>query len=505
LVKNMSEAIGKVVIVGGGTAGWMTAASLARYFENKSAEVTVIDSSEIGTVGVGEATIPNIVDFNRNLGIDELEFIKATQATFKLGIKFENWYQKDTDFFHPFADYGVKLNNVDFHQYLQRMVSEGEEVNLQDYCFSSVLAQKENFAQPQPNPESPLADYQYAYHFDAGLYANYLKSFSLNLGIKHIDAKVESVQLNKKTGFIESLTLNNDQIISADLFIDCSGFKGLLIEEALETGYENWSDMLICDRAIAVQTNAVSTPTPYTRSIACDAGWQWRIPLQHRTGNGYIYSSQFESDEEAEKTLLNTIDGKPINSVRKFSFHPGRRKQIWNKNCVAIGLSSGFLEPLESTSISLIQSIIAKLLTFFPDKSFNEHDIAEVNRLHNAEVENIRDFLVLHYKLTQRSDTKFWQHCQQLTIPKTLAHKINLFESRGHIVMRENDSFEEASWLTMYNAFKCQAKRYDTRVDNYNINAIKANLQKMKTSIETAADQAMTHQQFINKHCKAKM
>jgi tryptophan halogenase len=499
----MAEAIKKVVIVGGGTAGWMTAASLARYFENKSAEVTVIESSEMGTVGVGEATIPNIVDFNRNLGIDELEFIKATQATFKLGIQFENWHKQGSDFFHPFADYGVKLNNIDFHHYLERLAKEGEETYLEEYSFPCVLAKKEKFAQPQVPSTSPLADYQYAYHFDAGLYANFLKSFSIKLGIKHIDTKVESVNLNNDTGFIHSVSLNNNQVIEADLFIDCSGFKGLLIEGALETGYESWNDVLICDRAIAIQTESVSQPSPYTRSIARNAGWQWRIPLQHRTGNGYIYSSKFESDTEAEQTLLGNIEGKTINKVRKFTFNPGRRKQIWNKNCVAIGLSSGFLEPLESTSISLIQSIISKLLTFFPDKSFNEHDIAEVNRLHNEEVENIRDFLVLHYKLTARTDTPFWLHCQELSLPKTLAHKINLFESRGHIAMYDNDSFEAASWLTMYNAFKCQPKRYDPRVDSYDINAIKANLQKMKNSIESAADQAMTHQDFINKHCKA--
>lgn len=497
----MSEPIKKVVIVGGGTAGWMTAASLAKYSQNIPLEIHLIESSALGTIGVGEATIPNIVGFNRNLGIDEVELIKATQATFKLGIQFENWQEIGKSFFHPFSDYGMQVNGVDFHHYLNKL--NDSSFNLSDFSFPSVLAKQGKFAQPAQQPNNPIADYSYAYHFDAGLYANFLKDFSTKLGVIHIDALINDVNLNPKTGFIDSVTLDNNDKVEGCLFVDCSGFKGLLIEEALQTGYEDWSHLLLCDSALAVQTELVGEPTPYTRSIAKENGWQWRIPLQHRMGNGYIYCSQYQSDEDAEQTLLNSVEGKTINQVRKFKFKPGRRNQIWNKNCIAVGLSSGFLEPLESTSISLIQSAIAKLLTFFPNNSFNQADIDEVNRLHNTEMEHIRDFLILHYKASSRKDSKFWQHCQSMDIPVTLKHKVDLFKSRGHIIQHECESFEAASWLTMYNAFGIKPDRHDPRADAIQKNIITENISKMKVSIENAAKQALTHQTFINKHCKA--
>jgi len=499
----MTEPIRKVVIVGGGTAGWMTAASMIRYAEGKEISVTLIESSKIPTVGVGEATIPNIVQFNRSLGIDEIEFIKATQATFKLGIQFENWYQQQHQFFHPFADFGLKIDQVDFHQYLHRLKASGISTNLEDYCFAAVLARYDKFAQPHPHPASPLADYSYAYHFDAGLYANFLRDFSVKLGVQHIDAEVSHTQLKAENGFIESLRLDNGMDIQGDLFIDCSGFKGLLIEQALGTGYEHWNEWLLCDAAVAVQSERVEAPKPYTRSIAMQAGWQWRIPLQHRTGNGYIYSSQFETDAQAQQILLETIKGSPINQPRKITFHPGRRKKIWHKNCVAIGLASGFLEPLESTSISLIQTAIAKLLTFFPDQSFNEHDIAEVNRLHHRELEHIRDFLILHYKLTSRDDSPFWRYCKDMKIPDSLAHKINLYESRGHIVMLDNESFKESSWLAMYNGFNLTPQRYDIRADAVEPTLIKQKLDQMQQSIKMAALKALSHDDFIKAHCQA--
>lgn len=501
----MSEPIKSIVIVGGGTAGWMAAASLVKFAENKELSITLIESTAIGTVGVGEATIPNIVEFNKNLGIDEIDFIKATKASFKLGIQFEHWHRVGKSFFHPFADYGLKIDGIDFHQYINRVKASKTPINIEDYCFASVLAKHENFAQPHPNPPSPLADYSYAYHFDAGLYANFLKDFSIKLGCKHICSTVSSVNLEPNTGFIDSLTLDNGNNVKADFFIDCSGFQGLLIEQALNTGYEDWNHWLFCDSALAVQTqnNQNTKTSPYTRSIAEKAGWQWRIPLQHRMGNGYIFSSQYESEQTASDTLLSTISGKQLNDVRKINFNPGRRNKIWNKNCLAVGLASGFLEPLESTSISLIQSAIAKLLTFFPDKSFNQHDINEVNRLHNTEVEQIRDFLILHYKLTKRSDSTFWQACQTMDIPSSLEHKIELYKSRGHVVMLDNESFEQASWLTMYNGFNLSSQRYDTRVDAIDINLITEKLEQMKSSIKQAAQQAPSHDEFINKHCRA--
>lgn len=501
----MAKPINKIVIVGGGTAGWMAAASLAKYAQGKSLSICLIESSSIGTVGVGEATIPNIVEFNRILGIDEVELIKATQATFKLGIQFEDWYQKGASFFHPFADYGLKIDQLEFHQYLNRLAANGGKFELQDYSFPCALAKLGHFAQPHPQPPSPLADYSYAYHFDAHLYAQFLQKFSVNLGVTHIDAKVQSVNLHASTGFIDSVTLEDGRDIDGELFIDCSGFKGVLIEQALHTGYEDWSHWLFCDSAIAVQTESVGATNPYTRAIASDAGWQWRIPLQHRTGNGYIYSSQFETDDSAQNSLLDTVQGKVINQPRKIAFTPGRRKQIWNKNCFAIGLASGFLEPLESTSISLVQTAIAKLLNFFPNRSFNSFDIAEVNRLHNREMENIRDFLILHYKMTGRSDTEFWRRCQAMDIPELLAHKMGVYQSRGHIVMTDNESFESASWLTMYQGFKHLAKGVDPRAESVDLAVLRQKLAQMRQSIESAAQQAMSHDSFIDTHCRARL
>ena len=499
----MPQAFKRIVIVGGGTAGWMAAAALNHYLKDQSTVVTVIESSAIGSIGVGEATIPNIVQFNRNLGIDEIEFIKATKATFKLGIQFEKWSVTCDKFFHPFADYGTTIDNVEFHQYINHMRASGHNASLKNYSFACVLANYGNFAQPHPNPPSPLADYAYAYHFDAGRYAAFLKNWCTARGVEHIDGLINETKLRVDNGFIKSVVLEDSTEISGDFFIDCSGFQGLLIEKALQTGYEDWSKYLLCDRAVAVQTKSVGEPDPFTRSIAHDNGWQWHIPLQHRTGNGYIYASRFQNQDCAEQQLKNNIIGEAINEPRHLRFTPGRRLKIWNKNCFAIGLASGFLEPLESTSISLIQTALAKLLTFFPDSSFNQADIDEVNRLHNHEMENIRDFLILHYKLSGRDDSEFWRTCRDMEIPATLQHKINLFKSRGHIVMHENESFEKSSWLTMYNAFGVIPNRQDPRAELVSTQLIASKLSQMQQSINGAAKQAMSHQQFIDKHCRA--
>jgi tryptophan halogenase len=499
----MPEPIKNIVIVGGGTAGWMAAASLAKYSQGKNLSVCLIESSQIATVGVGEATVPNIVEFNRNLGIDERELIKATQATFKLGIQFEDWYLKGTRFFHPFADFGLKIDQVDFHQYINRIQAQGSKSNIEDYCFASVLAKMGHFAQPHAQPPSPLADYSYAYHFDASLYAKYLQNFSVNLGVKHIDAKIHHANLHPDSGFIQSVSLQDGREITGDLFIDCSGFQGLLIEKTLHTGYEDWSQWLFCDSAVAMQTERTGDTNPFTRSIAKKAGWQWNIPLQHRSGNGYIYSSKFQTDADAQKMLLANVTGKALNEPRKLSFTPGRRKQIWNKNCFALGLASGFLEPLESTSISLVQTAIAKLLSFFPDSEFTPADIAEVNRLHNREMENIRDFLILHYKLSQRDDSEFWRQCQTMNIPDSLAHKIALYESRGHIVMHDNESFQEASWLSIYHGFNRKSRRYDPRADSVPLAVLEQKLAEMRNNLKAVAKQSMSHQQFIEMHCQA--
>ncbi len=499
----MTEAIKKIVIVGGGTTGWMAAASLSRYIADKDIAVTLIESPDIGTIGVGEATIPNIVGFNKDLGIDEVELIKATQATFKLGIEFEDWHKKGERFFHPFADYGVKIDSVEFHQYINRIKAEGLDVNIQDYSFACALAKEGRFAQPNSEPQSPLADYSYAYHLDAALYAKFLNEFSVKNGIEHISANVCDVNQNNDSGFIESVTLDDTRQIEADLFIDCSGFKGILINGAMGIGLTDLSKWLPCDRAVAIQTELVNEPTPYTIATARDAGWQWCIPLQHRMGNGYIYSSEFCDNQTAQDTLLANVKGRAINDIRQFDLPLSAREVIWHKNCFALGLAGGFLEPLESLGLSLIQTALAKLYTFFPDKSFNQHDIAEVNRLHNAELERVVDFIALHYKLTQRDDTEFWRYCQNMPISDSLAHKIDVFKSQGQIVQYDHESFEPASWLSMYHGFDIKPRRYDVRANNTSLAVIENNLAQMKHSMEKAAKQAMTHQAFIKRHCRA--
>lgn len=497
------QPIQTVVIVGGGTAGWMAAASFSRFLAPKGIRITLIESTSIGTVGVGEATIPSIVQFNHSVGLDELEFIRATRASFKLGIQFEDWREKGAAFFHPFADYGVDFGGVEFQHYFYRFKKNHPDANLQDYSIACQLARHNHFAQPRENPDNPLADYSYAYHFDAALYAKVLRELSLSRGVMHIDQSITQVQLRATDGFIESLTLANGERIEGDLFIDCTGFKGLLIEEALHTGYEDWQQWLLCDSAVAVQCANTSEPTPYTRVTALNAGWMWQIPLQHRMGNGYVFSSRFLDKNAAEQRLLEKISGQALTNPKHFSFRAGRRKKVWNKNCYALGLASGFLEPLESTSISLIQTGITHLLSFFPDSEFNQAMVDEVNRRHQHEMERIRDFIILHYKLTARSDTEFWRYCQAMEIPSSLQHKIDLFKSCGHILQHEPEAFEKSSWLSIYHGFGVTPARTDNRIDHFPDAEIANRLLKIKQTLEQAGKSAVSHGEFIQRHCVA--
>lgn len=497
------QPIKNVVIVGGGTAGWMAAASLSRFAAGKPLRITLIESTTIGTVGVGEATIPSIVHYNHTIGLDELDFIRATRASFKLGIQFADWHQPGEQFFHPFADYGINFNGVEFQHYFYRQKKNNAAEHLHDYSIACQLAAHNHFAQPRETPNNPLADYSYAYHFDAMLYAKLLRELSIGRGVVHLDEKVECVNQREPDGFIESLLLANGQLIAGDLFIDCTGFKGLLIEETLKTGYENWQEWLLCDSAVAVQCANTAAPTPYTRVTALDAGWMWQIPLQHRMGNGYVFSSRFLTKESASKTLLAKITGVPLTTPKPFSFQAGRRKKVWNKNCYALGLASGFLEPLESTSISLIQTGITHLLTFFPDMSFDQTMIDEVNRRHQHEMERIRDFIILHYKLTKRSDTEFWRYCQAMEIPQSLQHKLDLFKSCGHILQHEPEAFEPSSWLSIYHGFGVVPARTDNRIDHISDSDIANQLAKIKSVLAEAGKNAISHGEFIRKHCVA--
>lgn len=492
-----------IVIVGGGTAGWMAAASLVRVFEGKI-NISLIESDEIGTVGVGEATIPQIRLFNAALGLDEDDFMRNVQGTFKLGIQFVDWLRLGHSYIHAFGPVGGRdLGLIQFYQYWLKLSAQGQAGVLDDYVFNSVAARKGKFVRPVNVPNSPLEKIFYAFHFDAGLYARYLRKFCEARGVRRLEGRVVAVQQRAEDGFIESVTLADGNKVGGELFLDCSGFRGLLIEQTLKTGYDDWSAFLPCNRAWAVPCASVPDLTPYTRSTARAAGWQWRIALQHRIGNGYVYCNQFIDDDEARATLLANLDGEALAEPRQLSFVTGMRKQFWHKNCVAIGLSSGFLEPLESTSIHFIQSSLAKLMTFFPDQGFNPVDIAEYNRQVQFEFTRSRDFLVLHYKATERNDSAFWRRCQAMEIPDTLAQKIELFRSSGRFFREGEELFCESSWLQVLLGQNILPQRYHPLVDVTPEAEIQRMVAGVREVLGRAADAMPSHAAFIAKHCTA--
>lgn len=435
-----------VVIVGGGTAGWMVAASFARFLDS-SYRIRLIESEELGTVGVGEATIPQIKLFNAALGLDEDDFLKHVQGTFKLGIQFVDWLRPGHSYLHAFGPVGRPLGLLPFHQYWLRYRAAGGTEKIGAFSLNDVAALQNKFVRQAKPASAPLADLVYAFHFDAALYARYLRRYAEARGVTRTEGRIERTKLRGEDGFIESVVLADGQEITGDLFIDCSGFRGLLIEQALKTGYEDWSHWLPCDRAMAVPCARTGPLTPYTRATARSAGWQWRIPLQHRTGNGHVYCSRYLSDDEAAATLLANLDGELLAEPRPLRFVAGKRRKSWNRNCVALGLASGFLEPLESTSIHLVQSTIARLLAFLPAHGFDQVDIDEFNRQSDFEAERIRDFLILHYKATQRRDSAFWDYCREMPIPPELERKIALFASNARIARYHDELFTEFGWL----------------------------------------------------------
>jgi tryptophan 7-halogenase len=434
-----------IVIVGGGTAGWMTAASLSRLLRGKYT-IRLIESDEISTVGVGESTIPMIRLFNATLGINEDEFMRETKATFKLGIEFENWGRAGERYMHGFGSFGQPLWTLDFFQYWLRAWQAGKAPDLEHYSLNRMAARAGKFMRPSPDMQnSPLADIPYAFHLDAGLYARYLRKYAESHGVVRTEGKVVEARQHADAS-IESVVLANGLAIGGDLFIDCSGFRGLLIEQTLKTGFEDWSHWLPCDRAWAVPCELSGELPPYTRATARPAGWQWRIGLQHRTGNGHVYASRFMSDDEAAAILMNNLDGKALAEPRMLRFTAGKRAKVWNKNVVAVGLSSGFLEPLESTSIHLIQSTVSRLLAFFPDGGFDQADIDEFNRQCDFEIERIRDFIILHYHATERGDTPFWDYCRTMDVPDTLRRKVALYKAHGRVVRENEELFTPIGW-----------------------------------------------------------
>ncbi|MDO9194642.1 MAG: tryptophan 7-halogenase, partial [Undibacterium sp.] len=457
--------IKNIVIVGGGTAGWMTATALSTLLRGKY-NIRLVESDEIGIIGVGEATIPMIQRFNKVAGIDENEFLKETNGTFKLGIEFVNWGKLGDRYMHGFGNIGQDLWTVRFDQYWQKMRRIGKADNLEAYSITRMAAKANKFM-PAPTDmvNSPLNDIAYAYHFDASLYARYLRKLCESRGVIRTEGKIGQVSLREADGHVEAVVLDSGERIVGELFIDCSGMRALLIEGALKTGYEDWMHWLPCDRALAVPCESAATLLPYTRSTAHKAGWQWRIPLQNRIGNGHVYSSQFIGDDEAQATLLANLDGKPLADPRLIKFNTGMRKQGWNRNVIAIGLSSGFLEPLESTSIHLIQSAISRLIELFPDQGFDPVVINEYNRQSRFEYERIRDFIILHYKLNQRDDSPFWKACAEMAVPDSLTHKMELFRSSGRLLRIDNELFSEVAWLQVLEGQNLQPDKYHPLAD----------------------------------------
>lgn len=485
-----------IVIVGGGTAGWMAAAALSRMLGHKC-NIRLVESETIGTVGVGEATIPPIRTFNNMLGIPEADFLKRTKATYKLGIEFANWTRQGHSYFHPFGVHGASIDARYLHHYWLKLRAEGDTTPLDAYSLCTLAARQSKCASPSTDPRSILATFGSAYHFDASLYAAYLRTYAEVRGVKRTEGKVVDVLLRGEDGFIKAIQLDSGQQIEADLFIDCSGFRGLLIESALGAGYEDWTHWLPCDRAIAVPCAKTNKLSPYTRSTAHAAGWQWRIPLQHRTGNGHVYSSEHMSDDEALSVLLNNLDGDPLAEPNFLRFKTGVRKKFWIKNCIALGLASGFMEPLESTSIHLIQAGITKLLDFFPGIDFDQTNIDEYNRLSTIEFEEIRDFLILHYYATERNDSNFWNYCRTMEIPDTLKRRINLFKKYGRIAPRAHELFTNTSWIAVFLGQGIIPAGYDPLVDAHDLSAITQRLAAARQQISQALNHLPSHEDFL--------
>jgi len=493
--------IKSVVVAGGGTAGWMAAAALAKVLGPRLT-ITLVESSEIGIVGVGEATIPAIGQFNRLLKIDEDDFLRHTQGTFKLGIEFVDWLEKGQAYMHAFGPVGRDLAYIPFHHYWLRDQASGTAGSLWDYSLNWLAAKQGRFARLERVPDTPLAGLAWAFHFDASLYAAYLSKFAQALGVRRLDAKIAGA-LQTPDGDVRALKLEDGRELAADFFIDCTGFRGLLIEQTLKTGYEDWTHWLPCDRAQAVPCTSAGPLTPYTRSTALEAGWQWRIPLQHRTGNGHVYSSAFTTDERARELLLANLDAPALADPRLIKFTTGRRKQIWNRNVVCMGLASGFLEPLESTSIHLIQVTIQRLILHFPHLGDVEERRREFNRASATEYDYIRDFIILHYYANNRLGEPFWDACRNMSIPDSLRHRVELFRESAGIFCATDDLFQLTSWLQVLWGQGVRPQTTHPFVEAVAPNDRQGYLGDLRGLYAQAAQRLPGHAEFIAKHCAA--
>jgi tryptophan 7-halogenase len=486
--------IRRIIIAGGGTAGWMVAAGLSRTL-GKILDIKLVESDEIGTVGVGEATIPTLVTFHRLLDINEQEFMAATQGTFKLGIGFENWRDLNQNYIHSFGITGKDHWTAGF----QHFWLKGRERNLAgdygDYCLELKAAQQNRFA------HLPRGGMNYAFHIDAGLYARFLRKFSEGYGVQRIEGKIVGVQTDSESGYIKSIRLDSGTELEGDLFIDCTGFRALLIGQTLNEPYEDWSHWLPCNSAVALQTASVGEAIPYTRSIARDAGWQWRIPLQHRVGNGMVYCSRYIDDDQARQALLANVEGKVLTDPRVIKFKPGQRRRTWLKNCIAVGLASGFIEPLESTSIHLIGRSIIRLLQMFPTNGINSWDVDEFNQQTVHELEHIRDFIILHYHVTNRQDTPFWNACRTMDIPTSLRHRIELFRETGRVFRVPNELFAENSWIQVMMGQGIVPKQHHQVADLMNDVELSRFLDSIKSTVDNTVAQLPKHQAYVEQYC----
>lgn len=497
--------IESVVVVGGGSAGWMAAAALATYL-GKQASIRLVESEEIGIVGVGEASVPYMKQFNSSvLGIDEFEFVARTQGTFKLGIQFNDWGAIGESYVHGFGKIGQGIGPLPFHQFWLKLFLSGRARPIGEYSLPTFAAPLGKFMPSPVNapPESPLADIAYAYHFDAALYAGFLRDLSERRGVQRIEGKITRVEQRGEDGFVNAVVLDSGEQVTGDLFIDCSGFRGLLIEQTLQTGYIDWTHWLPCNRAMAVPCATVGPPTPYTRSTALAAGWQWRIPLQSRVGNGYVYSSTYISDDEAAATLLANLDGEALADPRPLRFTTGMRRKLWNKNVVALGLASGFMEPLESTSIYLVQSGIQRLLSLFPDRGFDPLLARQFNDESTFEYESTRDFLILHYCATRRSDSAFWDYCRTMPIPETLQRKIDMFRAGGRYFRTGDEFFALPSWVQVMIGQGIVPTGYHPIVDDMPEQALADHVARVHRAIVNSVEAMPPHQDFIDRYCKA--
>jgi tryptophan 7-halogenase len=488
--------IRRVVIAGGGTAGWMAAAALSQQFHGLL-DMVLVESEEIGTVGVGESTIPPIRAFHRILGISEQDFMRATAATFKLGILFENWGRIGDRYVHPFGESGRSTWSCGFHHFWLHGFTRGIQAELGEYCLEHQAAKAGKFI------TGPEAKINYAYHLDASVYAKFLRKYSEKFGVRRVEGKIKEVRQNGESGFIESLVLDSGQVVEGDLFIDCTGFRGLLIEQTLKTGYEDWNHWLPCDSAVAVQTESTGPAAPYTRAIAHEAGWRWRIPLQHRVGNGLVYCSQHMSDEQATEKLLREVEGKTIVQPRVIRFRTGRRRNAWNKNVIAVGLANGFVEPLESTSIHMIMTSMTRLIYLFPFPAVTQATIDQYNEESRYEQERVRDFIVLHYCATQRDDSPLWKYCSSMPLPDTLAQKIEMFRRGAQIWLRDSELFRIDSWLHVMLYQGIRPEHYHYLATAMSDKDLVRFLENIRTTINKAVDQMPTHQEFVDRYARA--